>query len=88
MSSEELTWWRTLAEERGRELEALQLRLRQALSLLPPDQFATLAAAIDGRTSNWIHEPDRMAPLAELRPTDVVAVLDDLWMRVDADGGG
>jgi hypothetical protein len=87
VSSEELIWWRTLAEERERELEALHVRLRRALSLLPPDQFATLAAAIDGRTGNWIHEPDRMAPRAELRPTDVLSALEDLWMRVDADGG-
>ena len=87
VSGEDLAYWRTLAEERGRALDDLHARLRHALATLPDEQFATLAAALDGRLRGWIHEPERMAPLTELLPADAVSALDDLWSRVDADEG-
>jgi hypothetical protein len=87
VSADELAYWRTLAEERGRALDELHARLRHALSILPDEQSTTLSAALDGRLGGWIHEPERMAPLAELLPADVASALDDLWSRVDADDG-
>lgn len=87
-TDEELTYWRTLAIERGRALDDLHARLRQAIALVGDEQVAELAAALDGRLTGWTREPDRMESLAELRSTDVLTTLDDLWKRVAADGDG
>ena len=86
MIEDELTYWKTLAIERGRALDELRARLRAALAVVPDAQVADLAAALDGRITGWTQEPDRMEPLAELRAADVPAILDDLWNRVAADG--
>ena len=75
--SADVAYWRTLAEERGRELDALRERLRDVLVRMPEHY----AAPVTG----WLREPDRMEPLHELRAADVASVLDDLWTRVDAD---
>ena len=84
---EELLYWRTLAIERGRALDALYARLRDAIALVGDEHIAELAVALDGRLAGWMREPDRMESLAELRSTDVLATLEDLWKRVAADGG-
>ena len=84
MSEEEVIYWRTLAEERGRALDALHERLRRALAIIPEEHLATFAAALGGRGGSS-REPDRMEPLSELRPSDAASVLDELWTRVEAD---
>lgn len=73
----DVVYWRTLAEERGREIEELRARLREALVVNP----ASYAPPVAG----WLREPDRMEPLHELRPANAAPVLDELWARVDAD---
>lgn len=87
MSGDDLAYWRTLALERGRALDALHARLRAALALVPEERLADFVDALNGRLTGWMREPDRMEPLFEPRPSDVAAVLDDLWTRVESDGG-
>jgi hypothetical protein len=86
VSGEDTVYWRTLAEERGRALDRLHERLRDALALIPEEYMAIFAAALTGR-AGWMREPDRMQPLSELREADVASVLDELWTRVASDGG-
>ena len=86
-TDEELLYWRTLAIERGRALDALHARLREAIALVGDEHFAEISAALGGRLTGWTREVDRMESGAELRSTDVFATLDDLWKRVAADGG-
>ena len=86
VSEEDLVYWRTLAIERGRALDALHARLRAALETIPEEQLPAFAAALSGRLAGWMHEPDRMEPLSELRSSDVKSVLDELWTRVANDG--
>jgi hypothetical protein len=88
VSEEDVVYWRTLAEERGRALDALHQRLRNALALVPEEHVAAFASALTGRGAGWTREPDRMEPLSELRVTDVDSVLGELWTRVAADGNG
>jgi hypothetical protein len=85
VSEDDVAYWRTLAEERGRALDALHERLRNALSRLSDQQFASFVAAMNG--AGWLCEPDRMEPLFELRQSDAAAVLEELWSRVQRDGG-
>ncbi|HET8774741.1 MAG TPA: hypothetical protein VFP80_13145 [Thermoanaerobaculia bacterium] len=87
MSEEDLVYWRTLAEERGRALHALHARLRNALAAIPDEHAATFAAALSGRAPGWTRELDRMEPLYELRAADADTVLAELWTRVANDGG-
>lgn len=86
-TEEELAYWRTLAIERGRALEALHGRLRNALALVGKEHFPELSAALGGRLTGWMREPERMESLSALQSTDVLNALDDLWKRVAADGG-
>lgn len=86
MSDAEVAYWRTLAEERGRALDALQARVCNALALAPEEHLVAFATALSG--AGWSAEPERMQPLFELVRTDVDAVLRDLWARVEADRNG
>jgi hypothetical protein len=85
VSENDVAYWRTLAEERERALDALRERLRNALAHLPEEHVASFVAALHG--AGWMCEPDRMEPLSELHESDVVSVLEDLWARVAGDGG-
>jgi hypothetical protein len=87
VTGEDTVYWRTVAEERGRALDRLHERLRNALAVIPEEHVASFAAALTGR-AGWMREPDRMEPLSDLRPSDAASVLDELWARVKADGGG
>ncbi len=87
MRAHDVAYWRTLAEERGRALDALHERMRNALAVVPEEHVATFAAALSGRVAGWTREPDRMEPLYELRTSDVDPVLAELWARVASDGG-
>lgn len=84
-AADELAYWRTLAIERGRALDTLHARLRDAIAIAPDSLVAGLAAALQGRSTGWMREPDRMEPLAELRTSDVLAELERLWDRVATD---
>jgi hypothetical protein len=81
----ELAYWKALAMERGAALEALHERLRSAMAMAPDSVIVDLADAIQGRLTGWTREPARMEPFAELRASDVLTELDDLWKRVAAD---
>jgi len=82
---EELEYWRTLATERGKALEALYGRLHTALELISDEHFAAASEALTGRMLGWMKETDRIDALAGVRDADVLALLDDLWKRVAAD---
>lgn len=83
MTEDDVAYWRSLAEERGRALDVLQERLRAALALVPDEHVVTLADALNGR-DGWLRELDRMEPLSDLRPSDVDSILAGLWARVEA----
>jgi len=85
VNQDDVVYWRTLAEERGRALDALRERLRNALAHLPEEHIASFVAALHG--TGWMCEPDRMEPLSAMRESDVASVLEDLWARVAGDGG-
>lgn len=84
---EELAYWQTLAMERGRALKVLHQRLRVAVSLVRDEDLLVVSDAIAGRLRGWLHEPDRMPTGTSLRTSDVLTLLDELWQRVEADGG-
>ena len=86
MTDPEVAYWRTLAEERGRALDALQARISRAYALLPDEHVVAFAVALSG--AGWAAEPERMHPLSTLQVTDVDSVLRDLWARVEADRNG
>jgi hypothetical protein len=59
--------------------------LRNALARLSDEHVASFVAAMNG--AGWMCEPDRMEPPSELRESDARAVLEELWSRVQSDGG-
>ena len=72
---QDLAYWRELALAYRRELEALHQRIRQH-----PELYA---ATIQGH--GWMNEIDRIARTGELKKTEAVAALNELWQRVAAE---
>jgi len=70
---QELAYWRQLAQQYRREIDALRARLLQLAESAP--QLFT------GDLAEWMKDIDRIESHAELRPADVVTALDDLWKR-------
>ena len=82
--SEEIEYWRELAAQYQRELEALRARVLRYLDAPSPENAAVLLDAAHARLG-WMDEIDRIDSAAELKTTDVKTALDDLWFRVAGD---
>ena len=85
--SDDLEYWRTLAEERQRQLEALRARLLAAIDAVPDHGVRAFVSALDTARPAWLRELDAITAAVELEPADVVNTLDDLWRRVSSDSG-
>ena len=83
--SEDIHYWRTLALERQREIEALRARLLALLERTPDAHFHAVAAALRQSGAPWVHTLDTMITTAAVEPDDVTIVLEDLWRRVAAE---
>ncbi len=81
---EQIAFWRELAAIRGRELRVLRERIDAALDLVPDSHFGLVAATLGARSSAWMRELDTLEAGCELSSSDVLTVLDDLWVRVAA----
>jgi len=83
VSEQDVEYWRELAEQYKRELEALRARVLRYLDA-PADNAAALLCAAEARPG-WMQEIDRIDANAPPKTTDVKTALDDLWNRVAAD---
>lgn len=81
MSDADVAYWRELAAQYRRELEALRARVLRYLES-PSENAAALLCAAQAQPG-WLEEIDRLS--AELKATDVKTALDDLWDRVARD---
>jgi hypothetical protein len=79
--NDDVEYWRELATQSQRELEALRARVLRYLES-PSDNAAALLCAAKAQPG-WLEEIDRID--AELKATDVKTALDDLWDRVARD---
>ncbi len=79
--SDDVEYWRELAAQYQRELEALRARVLRYLES-PSDNAAALLCAAKAQPG-WLDEIDRID--GELKATDVKTALDDLWDRVARD---
>jgi hypothetical protein len=80
--SDEVEYWRELAAEYQRELEALRARVLRYLESPAPENAAALLCAAEARPG-WMQELDRID--AGTKQVDAKSALDDLWNRVAAD---
>jgi hypothetical protein len=81
---QDIDYWRTLAQERQREIEALRERLVSLIDLVPDGALLSIMGAIDRAHAAWWRELDSLTPSADVVPSEILSVLDDLWRRVDA----
>ena len=82
MSEQDVEYWRELAAQYQRELEALRARVLRYLDAPQPENAAALLCAAKA-LPGWMEELDRIAP--ELQPAEVQKALEDLWTRVARD---
>jgi hypothetical protein len=75
---DDLMYWRTLAEERGRQLTRLRGRLLVAIDSIPEAHVRPLISALD---PSWLSDLDSMTVSTELESSDVTTVLDEVWRR-------
>ena len=80
--SDEVEYWRELAAQYQRELEALRARVLRYLESPAPENAAALLCAAEARPG-WMQEIDHID--AEVKQVDAKSALDDLWNRVAAD---
>ena len=78
MSEQDVEYWRELAAQYQRELEALRARVLRYLDAPQPENAAALLCAAKA-LPGWMEELDRIAP--ELQPAEVQKALEDLWTR-------
>ena len=83
--SDEVAYWRALAGERKRQIDALHARLLAAIEAVPDAQLRAFLGALDVAPPVWSQEIDAMKNTTELERDDVTNVLADLWRRVAAD---
>lgn len=81
VSEEDVAYWRELAAQYRRELEALRARVLRYLES-PAENAAALLCAAEAQPG-WLDDLDRLD--AELKPDDVKTALDELWTRVARD---
>lgn len=79
-AEQELQYWRALAEERGRQLEALRGRLLAVLES-SPDAPVSLLAGSFWRQEGWLDELDRIDWPAAVHPDEVFTMLHEVWER-------
>jgi hypothetical protein len=80
--NDEVEYWRELAAQYQRELEALRARVLRYLESPAPENAAALLCAAEARPG-WMQELDRID--AGIKQVDAKSALDDLWGRVAAD---
>ena len=80
--SDEVEYWRELAAQYQRELEALRARVLRYLESTAPEHAAALLCAAEARPG-WMQEIDRIE--SGIKQTDAKTALGDLWNRVAAD---
>ena len=77
---QELAYWRELALAYERELKTLRERVLQFLDSPSENVFANSI----GAHAAWMSEVDRIERTGDLRTTDVVSALEDLWSRTSS----
>lgn len=82
---EELEYWRALAYERERQIETLRTRLLAAIDAVPDAHLRAFVSSLDATRPSWVRELDFLTATAEIEPTEVTTMLDDLWRRVAVD---
>lgn len=80
----DIDYWRTLAQERQRQIESLRERLLSLIDRIPDHQLPMIMGAIDRSRPAWWRDLDALTPSAAVVPDEIRSVLDDLWRRVDA----
>ncbi|PYQ27667.1 MAG: hypothetical protein DMF56_18835 [Acidobacteria bacterium] len=80
--SDDLEYWRELAAQYQRELEALRARVLRYLESPEVENAAALLCATQARPG-WMQEIDRID--VEIKQTDAKSALDSLWSRVATD---
>jgi hypothetical protein len=83
--NEDVEYWRTLAEERQRQIDLLRERLMAALEAIPDPRLRASIASRRGAMSAWLRELNAMPRTAAVENAEVVDVLEDLWRRVADD---
>lgn len=84
---DELAYWRTLAEERQRQLDELRALLLTAIDVIPDPHVSAFVTALDASRPAWLRELDSMETSSEVQPAEIRGVLDDLWRQVAAGSG-
>ena len=80
----ETEWWRTLAMERGRQLDMLRRRILGAIDSVPDEHVRAFISSLDATRPQWLRDLD-MTTHNGSEPGEIEAILDDLWRRVAAD---
>ncbi|HWW59836.1 MAG TPA: hypothetical protein VN181_00585 [Thermoanaerobaculia bacterium] len=83
--SGDVAYWRALAEERKRQIDALHARLLAVIEAVPDAQLRAFLAALDVAPPAWSQEIDALKATTDLDRDDVTNVLSDLWRRVAID---
>lgn len=83
--SDDLEYWRELAAQYQRELEALRARVLRYLESPEGENAAALLCATQAR-QGWMQEIDRIESASQTtKRADAETALNDLWNRVAAD---
>lgn len=85
MVENDLEYWRTLAIERQRELEALRERFLGLIDGISDKHARALFDLLDDSRAPWIRALDQLTTTSVVDLDDVTVVLTDLWRRVAAD---
>ena len=80
MSEQDLEYWRELAAQYKRELDALRARVLRYLES-PSENAAALLCAAKAQPG-WMEELNRLD--STIKATDAQSALNDLWKRVAA----
>ena len=82
---DELAYWRTLAEERKRQLDALRALLLSAIDSIGDAHVRAFVSALDTTRPSWQRELDLLPSTTELESAQVDTILADLWRQLSAD---
>lgn len=85
VTNDDVAYWRTVAIERQRELEALRARLLRIIDGIPDRHAGALFNLLDDSRAPWLLTLDQLTTTSTVESDDVNAVLTDLWRRVAVD---